>query len=224
MLFQYVELDQENQAKPEDGTLYILPADISERGVDHDSNSQKQEQINQCLKKSKRVKVDFSIWMFKVLWCHSATNGLRVRPCSVFPPGLRNVEESGTGRSKRLWSGSRLSSRNMRRLVFARSIPVGSWGGKEGSLPQAGGLLFYHACGILCVLNLSGLSRIPVQSREKAVRTTHRTHNMKISYAEKFSITVQVLSHARAPIPSNFRTAGVMSKSSEPETSVPRSR
>lgn len=48
---------------------------------------------------------------------------------------------------------------------------------KERSPPQVGGLLFYHACGILCVLNLSRLSRIPVQSREKAVRTTHRTHN-----------------------------------------------
>lgn len=95
---------------------------------------------------------------------------------------------------------------------------------KERSPPQVGGLLFYHACGILCVLNLSGQPQIPVQSREKAVRTTHRTHNMKISYAEKLSITVQVLSHALATIPSNFCTAGVMSKSSEPEASVPRSR
>ena len=63
-----------------------------------------------------------------------------------------------------------------------------------------------------------------VQPGEKAVRTTHRTHNMKTDYAEKFSITVQVLSHARESILSNFCSAGVMSKSSEPEASVPRSR
>ena len=38
---------------------------------------------------------------------------------------------------------------------------------------------YWRACEIQCVLDTSGLSRTSVQPRENAVRTTHRTPNMK---------------------------------------------
>lgn len=76
-----------------------------------------------------RTDSPFFIWMFEVLWRHrQQTNDLCVRSSSIFLFGLGNAEESGIGRSKTLWTGSRPFSRNMRRLVSASSIPAGNWG------------------------------------------------------------------------------------------------
>lgn len=83
-------------------------------------------------KASRRASTPKRIFLYGCSRCFGVirqqTNDLCVRSSSVFLFGLGNAEESGIGRSKTLRNGSRPSSKNMRRLVSASSIPAGKWG------------------------------------------------------------------------------------------------
>ena len=103
MYIQYVKLAQKITPGQKMGSFYIPPAALSVRGVEHDSNLASNPHLATNKRSVRTVQFGFSVW-------------------------IRNAEESGTGRSKTLRNGSRPSSRNMRRLVSAKSIPAGNWG------------------------------------------------------------------------------------------------